>query len=139
MYSTKNIDQTLLTEKTTYYTNAKKRFNETYTPGYKLPSIQCPLLSPPPPLICHDNICQRDDIMAYKPVIYLYPKQTTTVSVKLDFQGKLVVTYPAYDEQNGWFVIAQPNGTLTDKKDGREYSYLFWEGAYDDIRWDLSQ
>lgn len=61
-----------------------------------------------------------------KPVIYLYPKEETEVTVKLRYDGKLTVTYPAYED--GWTVIARPDGTLTDTKSGLEYSYLFWEG-----------
>ena len=60
-----------------------------------------------------------------KPVIYLYPEQTTEVSVQLEFDGVLTSTYPAY--QDGWTVTAQPDGTLTDAS-GREYYCLFWEG-----------
>jgi len=67
-----------------------------------------------------------------KPVIYLYPETETEVSVKLDFNGTLRSVYPAYD--NGWTVLARPDGTLTDAS-GREYYCLFWEGesavAYD--------
>ncbi len=63
---------------------------------------------------------------ARKPVIYLYPKETTEVSVHLDYKGDLIVTYPAYND--GWKVTAQPDGTLTNHADGKEYSYLFWEG-----------
>ncbi len=71
-----------------------------------------------------------------KPVIYLYPSEITDVSVKLDFNGELTCTYPDYG--SGWNVTAEPDGTLINKADGREYSYLFWEGegtAY----WDLSK
>ncbi len=71
-----------------------------------------------------------------KPVIYLYPQETTDISVRLDFNGDLTCTYPDYDK--GWNVTAEPDGTLINKDDGREYSYLFWEGegtAY----WDLSK
>lgn len=59
-----------------------------------------------------------------KPVIYLYPEETTDISVKVDCD--LTVTYPNYNE--GWKVTAEPDGTLTNHADGREYSYLFWEG-----------
>lgn len=52
-----------------------------------------------------------------KPVIYLYPEETTEVSVLLDFNGELTTTYPAYD--NGWRVVAEPDGTLFDEN-GRE-------------------
>ena len=60
-----------------------------------------------------------------KPVIYLYPEETTEVTVRLEFDGKLTHTYPAY--RDGWTVTAQPDGTLTDET-GREYYCLFWEG-----------
>ena len=60
-----------------------------------------------------------------KPVIYLYPEETTEVSVSLDYDGQLTCTYPLY--QNGWLVTAEPDGTLTDA-DGKVYNYLYWEG-----------
>ncbi len=63
---------------------------------------------------------------ARKPVIYLYPEETTDISVSLDYDGELTFTYPVYN--NGWTVTAQPDGTLMNHADGREYSYLFWEG-----------
>ena len=47
------------------------------------------------------------------------------VTVKLDFDGTLTSTYPAYED--GWTMTAQPDGTLTDES-GREYYCLFWEG-----------
>ena len=58
---------------------------------------------------------------ARKPIIYLYPETRTEVNVKLDINGRLVTTYPAYDTEKGWKVTADPDGTLTDKK-GRKYS-----------------
>ena len=61
-----------------------------------------------------------------KPVIYLYPQQTEKVSVQLAPIGGFTYTEPAY--QNGWNVIAQPNGTLTNISDNKTYPYLFWEG-----------
>ena len=67
-----------------------------------------------------------------KPVIYLYPEVETKVTVKLDYDGLLTCTYPAY--RNGWTVTAAPDGTLTDEF-GEQYNYLYWEGidsgAYD--------
>ena len=65
---------------------------------------------------------------AYKPVIYLYPEAETEVTVRLEYKGRLTCTYPAPDPDGAWHVTARPDGTLTDKQ-GREYSYLFWEGA----------
>lgn len=66
-----------------------------------------------------------------KPVIYLYPEQETAVTVELDYDGTLTTTYPVYE--NGWNVLAQPDGTLIDPETGREYYCLFWEGMPD---WD---
>ena len=66
-----------------------------------------------------------DPDVVYKPVIYLYPTTTTNVSVKLGAPEKLQVSYPSYD--GGWRVQAQPNGTLTDLKTGRQLYSLYYE------------
>ncbi|MCA9391969.1 hypothetical protein KC614_02065 [candidate division WWE3 bacterium] len=78
--------------------------------------------------------------MAAKPVIYLYPEHTQTIDVKLDFDGKIIADYPSYDEvTKGWTVNAYPDGTLENQADGKEYSYLFWEGEVSQqVDWDLS-
>ena len=60
-----------------------------------------------------------------KPVIYLYPEKETDVSVKLELDGDMTCTYPAYN--NGWDVTAYPDGTLVDGI-GQSYNYLYWEG-----------
>ncbi|MCB9236056.1 MAG: hypothetical protein H6581_30695 [Bacteroidia bacterium] len=73
---------------------------------------------------------------AWKPVIYLYPEVETEVRVKLNFAGKLDFTYPP--AANAWTVTAQPDGTLQ-TADGRKYSYLFWEGPFDENTWDISE
>ena len=74
----------------------------------------------------------------YKPVIYLYPTKEQSVSVKLDLKGRFTYTYPQqYD--GGWKVIAKPDGTLTNSHDGMEYSYLFWEGTFSNVKFDLSK
>lgn len=65
--------------------------------------------------------------MAGKPVIYLYPNSIQNVNVKLNYNGKLIATYPKYQDQ-GWSVQAFPNGKLINYVDDKEYSYLFWEG-----------
>lgn len=61
-----------------------------------------------------------------KPVIYLYPTKTTTVSVKVNPTGGFSKTEPSYD--NGWRVLAEPNGDLYNYADKKTYPYLFWEG-----------
>lgn len=70
-----------------------------------------------------------------KPVIYLYPEEETEVSVKLQYNGKLTCTYPAYN--GGWKVTAAPDGILTDSK-GQHYNYLYWEGKTNAC-WDFSR
>ena len=65
--------------------------------------------------------------VAAKPVIYLYPEETTKVSVKLGRSEKLTCSYPKYEEK-GWDVIAEPSGKLTDINTGRELYCLYWEG-----------
>ncbi len=61
-----------------------------------------------------------------KPVIYLYPEEEMQIDVMIEPQGGFTYTEPVYDD--GWSVIAQTDGTLTNLKDGKEYTYLFWEG-----------
>jgi len=71
-----------------------------------------------------------------KPVIYLYPEEEQNVSVKLDYNGQLTCTYPQYEDE--WNVIAESDGTLTNIKDNRQYSYLYWEGI-SNVNWDMSE
>lgn len=78
---------------------------------------------------------ELDPNMAYKPVIYLYPEREMEVRVNLTLDGRLTCTYPSYND--GWAVIAAPDGTLTDAK-GQTYNYLYWEGTAN-TQWDLSQ
>jgi hypothetical protein len=61
-----------------------------------------------------------------KPVIYLYPEEETVANVQVGID-EFTVTDPVYGE-DGWNVIAESDGTLTNLADGLEYPYLFWEG-----------
>ena len=63
---------------------------------------------------------------AGKPVLYLYPQKTEEVKVQLTLNGTFGCTYPAYG--SGWDVTASPDGKMVNRADGKEYSYLFWEG-----------
>lgn len=73
-----------------------------------------------------DGFAPGQEVTVAKPVIYLYPDEPTEVTVQLDTDGELTCTYPAYD--GSWEVTAHPDGTLVNRADGKEYSYLFWEG-----------
>lgn len=70
-----------------------------------------------------------------KPIIYLYPDETTEVNVKLVNEEHLTHTYPKYTSE-GWTVLAEPNGDLTDINTGRNLYALYWEGK-DDTNIDL--
>lgn len=70
------------------------------------------------------NTLNCDENIAYKPLIYLYPETTSTVTVELGHKEKLTTTYPEYN--NLWKVVASPNGTL--KYNNRTYYGLYWEG-----------
>lgn len=62
-----------------------------------------------------------------KPVVYLYPEEETEVHVKVAPKGGFSITIPEHGE-NGWTVLAKPNGDLIEVATGEEYPYLFWEG-----------
>lgn len=60
-----------------------------------------------------------------KPVIYLYPKNTTKVNVQVG--AKITKSSPTYVTNKGWInVTAQPSGQLNYQ--GKQYDSLFWEG-----------
>lgn len=61
-----------------------------------------------------------------KPVIYLYPQETMSVSVKVSPEGGFTKTDPEYND--GWNVLTTPNSLITDLNTGKTYPYLFWEG-----------
>jgi len=63
-------------------------------------------------------------VIAEKPVIYVYSKDTTNITLKLKTDNKLSFTYPEY--KDAWNVKATPNGNLLVGK--KTYPYLFWEG-----------
>lgn len=71
-----------------------------------------------------------------KPVIYLYPTQKTDISVNLKLDGKITCTYPEINK--GWNVTAYPDGKIINKADGKEYSYLYWEGE-SNTKYDMSK
>lgn len=58
-----------------------------------------------------------------KPVIYLYPTSTQSISVKVG--AKIRQSDPLYPD-GGWLVSADPSGQISYQ--GRTYPYLFWDG-----------
>lgn len=61
-----------------------------------------------------------------KPIIYLYPQETTELTIKLGNSEKITCSYPKYEDE--WKVIAEPDGTLTDVETQRKLYALYWEG-----------
>ena len=61
-----------------------------------------------------------------KPVIYLYPRTTQRVTVRVSPEGGVTKSAPKYGA--GWIVTATPQGSLV-THDGHSYRYLFWESG----------
>jgi hypothetical protein len=77
-----------------------------------------------------EALMTESEIIVLKPIIYLYPEEEQDISVRLNYNGELLFSYPEYP-QEGWKVHAEPDGTLWDEK-GQEYYALFWEGKADE-------
>jgi hypothetical protein len=77
-------------------------------------------------IVDNNNIIDNPDLTVKKPIIYLYPKQETSVNIKLGKLQNITYTYPKYNDS--WNVIAEPDGRLTDIKTGRSLYSLYWEG-----------
>lgn len=77
--------------------------------------------------------CDRhaECIHVAKPIVYLYPEETTEVAVTLGTPEKLTASYPLYND--GWHVLAEPDGKLTDLNTGRELYSLYYEGDNGDF------
>ena len=86
-----------------------------------------------------ETLCTILDLPAAdKPVIYLYPEQEADVHVELELtEADLSTTYPKYN--NGWDVVAYPDGTLLNKADGTHHKYLFWDAVNCRTRFDFSK
>jgi len=66
--------------------------------------------------------------IVYKPNIYLYPKENTSICVSISFPkgGEIIASIPEY--QNGWCVNVNPEGKIEN-----EYDYLFYESTQPNI------
>lgn len=79
-------------------------------------------------VILDHPVSNDPEIIVKKPAIYLYPTQEQSITVHHEFKGQILTTYPEYQE--GWNVIAHPDGSLFNTSDQRTYGYLFWDGSY---------
>lgn len=76
---------------------------------------------------CRIHFVTRPKVVSRKPVVYLYTQKDDTVSVKLNLTGTLLISEPLYN--NGWNVVAHPDGSVTNISDGKHFPYLYWEGT----------
>ena len=60
-----------------------------------------------------------------KPVLYLYPTAPTEVTVTFAHPELLTTVYPEY--RDGWRMLVQNDGTMTEIGKTREYYALYWE------------
>lgn len=70
-----------------------------------------------------------EESISEKPIIYLYPKVETEIEVKLSKKDNITCSYPKYED--GWKVIAQPNGNLKYRENGRNLYALYYEAEID--------
>ena len=68
----------------------------------------------------------KNDV-SLKPIIYLYPTSEARVLVRLGKPNDITVSYPEYNANTGWNVLAKPNGDLTDLSTGRSLYSLYYE------------
>lgn len=73
------------------------------------------------------NVASGNVNVSYKPIIYIYPEEEMNVDVKLNFEDRLLVSYPEY--RNNWSVLAKEEGMLIDNKTGRELYSLYYEAS----------
>jgi len=79
------------------------------------------------------TMCEKK-IAVLKPVIYLYPTQPMEVTLKMDVNGMIDFSYPKY--QDGWKVMAFPNGKL--KHNDKSLDYLFYDTKNTKYKFDES-
>lgn len=77
----------------------------------------------------YDTTDADGEYLYAKPIIYLYPQEKIELSVRLGKPENVTISYPIYND--GWDVIAYPDGALIDKATGRQFYALYWEGIGD--------
>ena len=70
-------------------------------------------------------MCCSNRGLTEKPIIYLYPEEETNIEVKLGKKENITCSYPKYE--NGWKVVASPNGDLKYIENGKNLYALYYE------------
>ena len=76
-----------------------------------------------------------DPNVAYKPIIYIYPKHDMDLTITLGNKDTLLYTYPKYN--NSWNVHVNTDGNIYDYDTKRNYYGLYWE-ANDNYELDMT-
>lgn len=81
------------------------------------------------PFSAYDSFpnCRTNETKYLKPMIYLYPDSVTSLDVRIGPVSSLAMTYPK-DDSGRWQVQAYPDGRLVERKSGKEFYGLYWEG-----------
>jgi hypothetical protein len=70
-----------------------------------------------------------------KPVIYCYSQDAVNAEITFSCIGDLTLTYPKY---NGNWKVAVKDNSITDRKTGKTYPYLFWESQTQNLQFERS-
>ena len=87
-------------------------------------------------MVRDSNAREDDGAYAWKPIIYIYPKEEMDLSIKFKYDKNLTSTYPKYDSD--WNIHVDTSGTIYDYKTNRNYYALYWEGI-DNTKEDFSE
>jgi hypothetical protein len=125
-YSPAHFDIEITAKQLKKYQYLEFNYHNSFTKIIKLDTLKTAFLKTV--LVREKAVSHYKEMLMKKPAIYLYPSEKTEITVKHDFKGKILTTYPQYVDK--WRVIAEPNGVLYNINDKRTYNYLFWDGEY---------
>jgi len=83
-------------------------------------------------IMCEDKY-HIERYCLHKPIIYLYPTTETQINVQLWAPENLLHTYPKYNSEKWWNIIAQPNWDLEDIDTWRKLYALYREWKNDNV------
>ena len=73
------------------------------------------------------NVYNNANTTIDKPIIYLYPQEDTDITVNLQYSNNITVSYPKYNPNIGWHVLAKPDGNLIDLSTKKNLYSLYYE------------
>lgn len=61
-----------------------------------------------------------------EPIIYAYSPEPADIAITIDKKVVISASNPLYE--NGWQIRTDTSGSIIERKSGKKYPYLFWEG-----------